>query len=1303
MPVSLAELRSRVDALPLRDRRSLHRRLAGIARVSADESKSAATQAALADVERAEAALARRAASVPAVRYPAGLPIVDRKDEIAAAIRDHQVVVVAGETGSGKTTQLPKICLELGRGVRGAIGHTQPRRIAARAVAERIASELDTPLGAAVGYKVRFTDRAHADTLVKVMTDGILLAELQQDRLLSGYDTIIVDEAHERSLNIDFILGYLKQLLPRRPDLKVIVTSATIDPQRFAEHFGGAPIVEVSGRMYPVEVRYRPLVDDTTDDDTTDDESDDESVEPRDQVTAICDAVNELCREGPGDILVFLSGEREIRDTAEALRKRDLRDVDVLPLYARLSSSEQHRVFEPHAGRRIVLATNVAETSLTVPGIRYVVDPGTARISRYSYRTKVQRLPIEPISQASAKQRAGRCGRVEAGVCIRLYSEDDFAGRPEFTDPEILRTNLAAVILQMAALGLGDVAAFPFVEPPDRRNIKDGLALLEELGAVEQAGGAPKLTAVGRKLAALPVDPRIARMIVHADSLGCVRETIVIAAALSIVDPRERPLDAQQAADEQHARFADAESDFLGYLTLWEYLREKQAELSSSKFRRMCRKEFLNYLRVREWQDLVAQLRQVARSIGIRVNEAPAPPPLVHQALLSGLLSHIGLRDVEKRDYLGARGGHFAIFPGSTLFKKQPRWVMAAELVETTRLWGRVCARIEPEWVEPLAAHLVKRSYSEPHWEARRGAAMAVEKVMLYGIPIVAARRVGYARVDPVLSRELFIRHALVEGDWQARHGFLAANQATVEEIAGLEERVRRRDLVVDDEATFELYDNRIPRDVVSARHFDSWWKKARRRDPELLTFRRDELLTPAGRDVDLRGFPGVWRQGDFGFALSYAFEPGAEVDGVTVHIPVAVLNQLVDADFSWHIQGWREELVVALIRSLPKALRRHFVPAPDVARQLDLRETTDGSLEAALARALWRRAGVEVNPGDFDVERLPPHLRIRFAIESDDGKLLAAARDLNALRERLTGSMRQAISAASSDIEKNGLRAWEFGALPERVEHVRAGLRVRGYPALVDQGNAVGVRVFETSAEAEHAMRQGLRRLLSLNVASPAKALQRQLPNQTKLALSRNAPGGVSELLDDCLACAIDTIAAAFGEWPRDEATFSRLLERVRAELPDTLTNVVTTVVDVLTAAHEVEVALKAATKTSLDPQLLPALVDMRGQLAGLVHRGFATQTGAARLPDLPRYLTAISRRLERLPGDVNRDRARMWEVEQAQELLEAARGRGDVEAATLADARWLIEELRVSLFAQALGTAQPVSLQRIARLLAP
>lgn len=1243
-----------------------------------------------------ETVLARRRESVPTIRYPAGLPVVDRKDDIAAAIRDHQVVIVAGETGSGKTTQLPKICLELGRGVSGVIGHTQPRRIAARAVAERLADELQTPLGEAIGYKVRFTDRANDNTLVKVMTDGILLAELQHDKMLRRYDTIIIDEAHERTLNIDFILGYLKRLLPRRPDLKVVVTSATIDPQRFSSHFGRAPIVEVSGRMFPVEVRYRPLLEEA-------DPSDDENpvaqgaldIEPRDQISAICDAVDELCREGPGDILVFLSGEREIRDTADALRKHDVRGAEVLPLFARLSSAEQHRVFAPHVGRRIVLATNVAETSLTVPGIRYVVDPGTARISRYSHRTKVQRLPIEPISQASANQRKGRCGRVEAGICIRLYSESDFAARAEFTDPEILRTNLASVILQMAALGLGDLAGFPFVEPPDRRNIRDGVALLEELGAIEGPSSKPKLTPVGRKLAALPVDPRIARMIVQADEQGCARDVIVIAAALSIVDPRERPAEKQQAADELHARFSDPESDFIGYLNLWAYLRDKQQELSSSRFRRLCKAEFLNYLRVREWQDVVSQLRQVARTLGVRLAEGEVDRQAIHRSLLAGLLSHIGLRDVETRDYLGARNAHFGIFPGSALFKKQPRWVVAAELVETTRLWGRVCARIEPEWVEPLAAHLVKRSYSEPHWDSKRGAVMAYEKVLLYGIPLVAARRVGYSRIDPALARELFIRHALVEGDWRTHHAFFHANRETIDQLAQLEARVRRRDVVVDDETLFDLYDERIAASVVSARHFDSWWKKARKANAELLTFDASTLMA---KGVDLSGLPDTWAHGEFAFSITYVFSPGADDDGVTVHIPVAVLNQVNADDFSWQVPGRRVELVVALLRSLPKALRRHFVPVPDTAKQVAAEITPDGSsITEALSRRLWRMSGVEVHADDFDLTQVPDHLRIRFDVVADSGLSLGSGRDFDELSGRLVGSVRHAIRNAATDVEIDGQRAWSFGDLPSTVEYIRAGLRVVGFPALVDQGNAVGVRVFESSAQAAASSRRGLRRLLLLNVPSPARALQRQLSNQTKLALSRNAPGSVTELLDDCLACAVDAIVEEGGGAPRDSAGFDALLVRVRAQLSSVLAGIVTTVVDVLAAAHDVEKALKG----SISPAALPALVDMKNQLGSLVYRGFVSDTGAAKLPDLQRYIQAIGRRLERVPADIDRDRARMWEVEQAQVALDDAHRRG-ADPQVLDDVRWMIEELRVSLFAQTLGTTKPVSLQRILRSLA-
>ncbi len=920
---ALGSLASRLTELSLRDAHRLGRRLEGARKIRKPEARAAVFGEIEAEVAAAEERMAARRARVPEVRYPEQLPVSQKKDDIAEAIRDHQVVIVAGETGSGKTTQIPKICMELGRGVRGMIGHTQPRRIAARTVAERVAEELDTPLGEAVGWKVRFTDQVNPDaTFVKLMTDGILLAEIQTDRELRAYDTIIIDEAHERSLNIDFLLGYLAQLLPKRPDLKVVITSATIDPERFSRHFGNAPIIEVSGRTYPVEVRYRPLLEEDSDD------------ADRDQITAITDAVEELMAEGPGDILVFLSGEREIRDTADALTRKRYRSTEVLPLYARLSHAEQHRVFQQHGGRRIVLATNVAETSLTVPGIKYVIDPGFARISRYSHRTKVQRLPIEPVSQASANQRKGRCGRTSDGICIRLYSEDDFLARPEFTDAEILRTNLASVILQMTAAGLGEIEKFPFIDPPDHRNIRDGVQLLHELGALDPTQKDPRkrLTQTGRKLAQLPVDPRLARMVLEADRNGCAREVMVIAAALSIQDPRERPSDKQTQADQQHARFRDETSDFLAFLNLWRYVREQQKERGSSSFRRMCKQEFLNFLRIREWQDIYTQLRTVAKQMGIHLNEEDAPADRIHVSLLSGLLSHIGMKDVKeskdsgqggrrdggRNEYLGARNAKFAVFPGSALFKKPPRFVMSAELVETSRLWARVNAKIEPEWVEPLAEHLLKRTYSEPHWEKDQAAVMAYEKVTLYGVPIVAQRKVNYGRIDPEVSRELFIRNALVEGDWRTHHKFYADNRKLLTEVEELEHRARRRDILVDDETLFDFYDRRIPDHVVSGAHFDSWWKHKRREEPEFLDFEREMLIRESADAVTKADYPDTWRQGPLKFRVTYQFEPGADADGVTVHIPLQVLNQVTDEGFDWQIPGLREDVVTELIRSLP-------------------------------------------------------------------------------------------------------------------------------------------------------------------------------------------------------------------------------------------------------------------------------------------------------------------------------------------------------------------------------------------------
>ncbi|MCW2900276.1 MAG: ATP-dependent helicase HrpA [Streptosporangiaceae bacterium] len=1284
---SFAAERSRLPELMLRDQHRLQRRIEGARKVRNPSKQQAMAEEIAAEIETAEARIARRRAGVPEISYPPALPVSQKKDEILAAIRDNQVVIVAGETGSGKTTQLPKICLELGRGVHGLIGHTQPRRLAARTVADRIAEELQTPLGKAIGYKVRFHDQSGEDTLVKLMTDGILLAEIQSDRGLRQYDTLIIDEAHERSLNIDFILGYLKQLLPKRPDLKVIITSATIDPERFSHHFDKAPIVEVSGRTYPVEVRYRPIV---------------EEAEERDQIQAITDAVDELSAEPAGDILVFLSGEREIRDTADALTKhlagsRSTAGTEVLPLYARLSTAEQHRVFHPHRGRRIVLATNVAETSLTVPGIKYVIDPGNARISRYSHRLKVQRLPIEAISQASADQRKGRCGRTSDGICIRLYAEEDFTGRAEFTDPEILRTNLASVILQMTSLGLGDIGAFPFLEPPDRRNIKDGVNLLHELGAFETADQDVRrsLTPVGHKLARLPVDPRLARMVLEADRNGCLQEVLVITAALSIQDPRERPADHQQAADQKHARFAEKESDFLAYLNLWQYLREQQRALSSNQFRRVCKSEFLHYLRVREWQDLYGQLRQVAKDLGLTLNTSPADPQKVHASLLSGLLSHIGLRDPETRDYLGARGARFGVFPGSALFKKQPRWVMAAELVETSRLWGRIAAKIEPEWVEPLAQHLVKRSYSEPHWEKAQGAVMAYEKVTLYGVPIVTSRKVNYGRVDAELSRELFIRHALVDGDWETHHQFFHDNRKLLAEIEDLEHRARRRDILVDDETLFDFYDQRVPADVVSGRHFDTWWKRARAEQPDLLGYEKAMLINEAAGDVSEQDYPDVWRQDDLELRLTYQFEPGADADGVTVHIPLPVLNQVTAQAFEWQIPGLREELVTALIRSLPKQIRRSFVPAPNFATAVLRRvRPRQEPLLDALERELNRMGGATVSREAWQLDRVPDHLRVTFRVLGQRDRRVAEDKDLDALKRRLRPKMQSTLSKAANELEREGLRTWDFGALPQVHESRADGstARVKAYPALTDQRDSVAIRTFGTEAEQRSAMWAGTRRLLLLNTPSPVKLINSRLTNQAKLALSHNPHGNAAALLDDCVACAADKLIAEAGGPAWDADAFARLHERVRAELHDTTLDTVTKVERILAVAHRVEVRLRGTKSLAL----VPSLTDIRAHVSKLVFPGFVAATGWRRLPDVLRYLRAIEHRLDKLPENPGRDRQLTAQVERVLQAYEGLPAQRVPEEGRI-QIRWMVEELRVSYFAQQLGTPYPISEKRI------
>ncbi|MEU6106076.1 ATP-dependent RNA helicase HrpA [Streptomyces flaveolus] len=1302
---ALGALAPRLTELSLRDAHRLGRRLEGARKIRKPEARAAVLAEIEAEVAKAEQRIGERRARVPVVSYPEQLPVSQKKDVIAEAIRDHQVVIVAGETGSGKTTQIPKICVELGRGVRGMIGHTQPRRIAARTVAERVADELDTPLGEAVGWKVRFTDQVNPDaTFIKLMTDGILLAEIQTDRELRAYDTIIIDEAHERSLNIDFLLGYLAQLLPKRPDLKVVITSATIDPERFSRHFGDAPIIEVSGRTYPVEVRYRPLLEEDGDD------------ADRDQITAITDAVEELMGEGKGDILVFLSGEREIRDTADALEKKKYRFTEILPLYARLSHAEQHRVFQQHTGRRIVLATNVAETSLTVPGIKYVIDPGFARISRYSHRTKVQRLPIEPISQASANQRKGRCGRTSDGICIRLYSEDDFDARPEFTDAEILRTNLASVILQMTAAGLGDIEKFPFIDPPDHRNIRDGVQLLQELGALDpaQKDVRKRLTDTGRKLAQLPVDPRLARMVLEADKNGCVREVMVIAAALSIQDPRERPSEKQAQADQQHARFKDETSDFLAFLNLWRYVREQQKERGSSSFRRMCKQEYLNFLRIREWQDIYTQLRTVAKQMGIQLNDADhaAPDDRVHVSLLAGLLSHVGMKDVKegaKNEYLGARNAKFAIFPGSALFKKPPRFVMSAELVETSRLWARVNAKIEPEWVEPLAGHLLKRTYSEPHWEKDQAAVMAYEKVTLYGVPIVAQRKVNYGRIDPEVSRELFIRNALVEGDWRTHHKFFADNRRLLTEVEELEHRARRRDILVDDETLFDFYDQRVPEHVVSGAHFDSWWKHKRHEQPDFLDFEREMLINEKAGAVTKDDYPDSWRQGPLKFRVTYQFEPGADADGVTVHIPLQVLNQVTDEGFDWQIPGLREQVVTELIRSLPKPIRRNYVPAPNYAQAfLERAVPLQEPLTVTMARELKRMVGVPFDTEDFDWAKVPDHLKITFRIVDERRRKLAEDKDLEALKLRLKPKARKALSQAAAataersggeSLERAGLADWTIGTLSRVFETRRAGQPVKAYPALVDDGDTVSVRLFDTEAEQAQAMWKGTRRLILRNIpVNPAKFASEKLTNQQKLGLSANPHGSVQALFDDCATAAADRLIADFGGPAWDEESYRKLYDKVRAEIVDTTVRTVGQVQQVLAAWQACERRLKAVRS----PVLLPNLQDVRTQLDGLVKPGFVTETGIGRLPDLMRYLVAADRRLQQMPANVQRDTTRMEKVHEMRDeyawLLEQMPQGRPVPRQVL-DVRWMIEELRVSYFAHALGTAYPVSDKRIVK----
>ncbi|WP_084622388.1 ATP-dependent RNA helicase HrpA [Demequina oxidasica] len=1474
------------------------------------------------------AAAKRAAVTLEPIVFPPELPVSARREDIAAAIRDHQVVIVAGETGSGKTTQIPKIALEMGRGRAGQIGHTQPRRIAARSVAERIAEELGTDLGNVVGYQVRFTDQSSEQTLVKVMTDGILLAQIQRDPELLAYDTLIIDEAHERSLNIDFLLGYLTNLLPRRPDLKIIITSATIDSARFSRHFarGGplpplederqpddaavpdskpspsltdraddraAPVIEVTGRTYPVDILYRPLEGESKKDE-------------KDLITSIVDACDELSTWGNGDILVFLSGEREIRDAADALeghygaRARDPRHpqrVEILPLYSRLSAADQHKVFSSHTGRRIVLATNVAETSLTVPGIHYVVDPGTARISRYSKATKVQRLPIEPISQASANQRSGRAGRLADGIAIRLYSREDFETRPPFTEPEILRTSLASVLLHMISVGVvsspADVADFPFVESPETSAIRDGVQLLEELGAVTAGKGVHArtvLTDVGRKLARLPIDPRHARMIVEGSRRDVARDVAVIAAALSIQDPRERPTEQRDKADRAHARFADPASDLLSYLNLWEYCRERQQELSGSAFRRMCKAEHLNFLRIREWQDLVAQIRQQARPLGIDIHHR-APTPLVddpkpadasagkgdvaknsggkasatrkngddapgsirhvwndeaiHRSVLAGLLSHIGMQETAapkassfahlkgsareaavrrakkqgRNDYIGARGARFAIFPGSGLAKKPPAFIMAAELVETSRLWARDAARIQPEWAEELAGPLAKKTHSEPHWSTKRGAALAREKVLLYGVPIVTDRTVLWAQVDPEAARDMFITHALVQGEWTTHHSFWNDNQRVLAEAADLEARSRTRGLVIDEEAIFAFYDERIPAQVVSAAHFDKWWKDARRENPDLLAFSLSQLAPEAG-ETDPSEFPSDWPQGELTLPLTYQFEPGTDADGVTVHIPIEVLPQVGVDGFDWMVPGLLDELATATIRALPKTIRRLLVPAPDTAREVlgwldahtpewaDIARAGDmaNSFQTEFSHAVRDIRGVDIPDDAWDeaTERLPAHLRMTFRIEEtvfeagrggrtrERVEVVGESSDLISLQRQLADRARAAVQSAvqstrpsasisspnrsemphptpstknehagtrpgspstvaapvgeaaqdaSSAPETNSpdsvdtaslprsideqprLTTWPaglpHGALPAEVATQVGALIVRGYPGIVEEGTAPSVtaalRVLADRTARDSAHARGVRRLLTEEAALGTKRITSRWTATESLTLAASPYRSTEALVADLQFAAVWALTTPDAPAPpasaagidattvRDADSYAKALAHVRTNLEDEVYALVGRIVPALAAGRDIDVGV--ANTSSL--AMLPILADVRDHKAELLTDGFLARTAPHRIRHLARYLRADVHRLDKAPSDPNRDAERLWQLRGVVDEVAAARAEYDAGKSNaereqqLEQARWMLEELRVSLFAQQLGTDGPVSDKRIRKVL--
>ncbi|MDF0377125.1 ATP-dependent RNA helicase HrpA [Methylophilus sp. YYY-1] len=1290
-------------------------------------------------VQASQQRLQARQAALPRPDYPPELPVSGKKDEIAAAIAKHQVVIVCGETGSGKTTQLPKICLELGRGVSGLIGHTQPRRIAARSVASRIAQELQSPLGEVVGYKVRFNDKLSERSYVKLMTDGILLAETQSDKFLNGYDTIIIDEAHERSLNIDFLLGYLKQLLPKRPDLKIIVTSATIDADRFSNHFDGAPVIEVSGRTYPVEIRYRPLGNKTTMvavevpiDDGLDDidrfaqdlmgikrkpprtetrwlEEDDEEEVMED---AILDTAEDLLRLGDGDILVFLPGEREIRDTAEHLRKYQgrspkLKSIEILPLFARLSIEDQQKIFRPSGQRRIVLATNVAETSLTVPGIKYVIDTGLARVNRYSPRAKVEQLQIEKISQAAAKQRAGRCGRVSNGICVRLYGEDDFNQRPAFTDPEILRSSLASVILRMADLRLGDVGEFPFIEAPSSRLISDGYQLLQELGAVTERR---EITELGRQMARLPLDPRVARMILTAKKEGCVREILIIASVLSIQDPRERPMDKREAADNAHAKFKADDSDFMSYLKLWDWYEQAlKSKKSNRDLLNQCHQNFLSFLRLKEWRELHAQLLEMVDELDIKPNQQEANYAQIHRALLSGLLGNIGFKDGDSETYAGARGIRFTVAPGSVLKKNRPKWVMAAELVDTTKLYARCVAKIDPDWIEPIAHEgggrgITQSHYSDPRWDRKTAQVVAWERVSLYGLTIVPKRRVHYGPIAPTEAREIFIREALANMEFDTRAPFFEANRRLISEVEALEHKARRQDVLVDEHQLFVFYDQVVPPiadpyHVYNGAAFEKWRQDAEKANPKVLYLTRESLMRHGASAITEVQFPETIVVDGEVVPLKYRFEPGHVLDGVTVTIPLALLNQLDATVTEWLVPGMVRDKVTALIKALPKTLRRVCVPVPEfVTGFLEAKQTAQPLLPA-LAEFIQQKTGLKLKPEEFDLAGLEPHHRMNFSVVDEKGRELGMGRDWNQLKKQLGSAAQLTFRTGSPGIEKSGLKQWDFGDLPATLTFSKDGRQLTGYPGLEDNGDSVAIKLFDTPEAALAAHRKGVCRLMRFELKEQVKQLEKGLPDFNQYALLLRAIMNPDQLREDMLQCIADRAFIAEDDLPRSNAEFMQLKTRARTRLP-AVTEALTRQAQLI--ANEYQVLVAQLQKMTPVTQKIKR--DCEQQLQGLLYHGFFSQTPWEQLPHLPRYLKAIKLRIDKYPTSIERDGRHaqaLVQLEQRwQQKIEQLRKAHLPVTIQLQDFAWQLQELRVSLFAQELRTPYPVSTKRLEKL---